>query len=211
MAEAMRDILAVPDKRARKLAGISMHQLRYWEETGLVRPSIRRTLSPRNTVRLYSFEDLIELVIVAELRRRPGISLQHIRAILGHLRQRQKYTAPLRELRFATYGPHIYVQHPDGSWSGDPRPEQLIFQQALMLDLVGERVSSLSERDPATAGKIVRRRGVHASEPVFAGTRIPVGAVQRYLQAGYEAQAIIEEYPSLTLADVEAARQSAAA
>lgn len=211
MAEATRDMLAIPDKRACKLARVSMRRLRYWEQTGLVRPSVKRQLSPRNTVRLYSFEDLLELVVVAELRRRPGISLQHIRAILDHLRQRQGYEVPLRELRFATHGNDIYVQHPDGSWSGDPRPHQLVLQQVLKLDLVSDRISSLAERDPSTAGKIVRRRGVHGSDPVFAGTRITVASVQHYLQAGYDAQAIIEEYPSLTPADVEAARRAAAA
>jgi uncharacterized protein (DUF433 family) len=45
---------------------------------------------------------------------------------------------------------------------------------------------------------------------VLAGTRIPVATVQRYLDAGYDTAAIIREYPSLTPADVEAARQHAA-
>jgi len=39
---------------------------------------------------------------------------------------------------------------------------------------------------------------VLAGKPIFAGTRIPVAAVQRYLAAGYETDAIVEEYPSLT-------------
>ena len=78
MAQAMEDTLAVSDKRAAKLAGVSMRQLRYWEQIGLVVPSVREQISPRNTVRLYSFQDLLELVVAAELRHRPGISLQHI-------------------------------------------------------------------------------------------------------------------------------------
>jgi uncharacterized protein (DUF433 family) len=48
------------------------------------------------------------------------------------------------------------------------------------------------------------------SKPVFAGTRIPVATVKRYLDAGYDAEAIFREYPSLTSADIEAARNSAA-
>ena len=31
-------------------------------------PSIKRQLSPRNTVRLYSFQDLLSLLVVSELR-----------------------------------------------------------------------------------------------------------------------------------------------
>ena len=62
MAQAMEEMLAVPDKRAAKLAGISMRQLRYWEGIGLVVPSVRGQISPRNTVRLYSYQDLLELL-----------------------------------------------------------------------------------------------------------------------------------------------------
>jgi len=204
------DLLAVTDKRARQVARVSMRQLRYWEETGLIIPSVRRQVSPGKTVRLYGFEDLLELLVAAELRRRPGISLQHIRRLIAHLRERD-FSAPLRELKFATYGDQIYVQYPDGSWSGDPGPEQLIFRQAVALDLVSTRIESVGKRDPGAAGKVVKRRGVHGGKPIFAGTRIPVRSVQRYLEAGYDIEAIIEEYPTLTPADIEAARRHAAA
>jgi uncharacterized protein (DUF433 family) len=58
---------------------------------------------------------------------------------------------------------------------------------------------------------VVSRRGVLGGKPIFARTRIPIAVVQRYLQAGYGAEAIIEEYPSLTLADIGAARHYVAA
>lgn len=204
------DDLAVSDKRAIKLARITMNQLRYWEKIGLVVPSVRRQVSPGKAVRLYSFEDLLELLVAAELRHRPGISLQHIQRIVAYLRK-QEFTAPLREVRFATYGSNIYIQYPDGSWSGDPVPDQLIVQQAVALDLVTARIDAVRSRDPGDAGRVVQHRGVHRGKPVFAGTRIPVGAVQRYLQAGYDTEAIIEEYPSLTPEDVDAARRETVA
>lgn len=210
MAHAMEDVLAVPDKQAATLAQVSIKQLRHWERTGLVAPSIKRELSQRNTVRLYSFQDLIELLVVAELRHRPGISLQHIRRLVAHLRSRG-FSAPLRELKFATHGQDIYVQYPEGAWSGDPHLDQLVYHQVIALDLLAGRIEALSRRDPRTAGQVVRRRGVHGSSPIFAGTRIPVATVQHYLQEGFEAAEIIEEYPSLTPADIEAARHFAAA
>jgi DNA-binding transcriptional MerR regulator len=85
MAEATRSELAgselaVTDKRAASLARISVRQVRYWDETGLVIPSIKRRISDRNTVRLYSFQDLLSLLVAAQLRNR--ISLQHIRRIV---------------------------------------------------------------------------------------------------------------------------------
>lgn len=210
MAGATQDVLAIPDKRARQLAGITVDQLRYWERIGLVVPSIKRQISPHNIVRLYSFEDMLELLVAAELRHRPGISLQHIQRIVAHLRERD-FTAPLREVRFATHGANIYFQYPDGTWSGDILPDQMIFWQTISLDLVGAKITAVRSRDPAMAGKVVTRREVQGSKPIFEGTRIPVSAVQRYLEAGYETEAIIKEYPSLTAADVEAARQYTAA
>ena len=101
MSAAVDDALAIPDKRAAKLAGITMRQLRYWDQIHLVSPSIKRRLSPRNIVRLYSFQDLLELLVAAELRHKPGISLQHIRRVVAHLHE-QGFGSPLRELRFAT-------------------------------------------------------------------------------------------------------------
>jgi uncharacterized protein (DUF433 family)/DNA-binding transcriptional MerR regulator len=210
MAKAIGDVLAIPDKRAAALAKVTLNQLRYWERTQLVTPSIKRQLSPRNTVRLYSFQDLMELLVAAELRHRPGISLQHIRRVIAYLHQRG-FRAPLLEMRFATHGGDIYVQYPDGTWSGDPLPDQIVFHQVIALELLRERIEGVSHRDPNTAGHVVSRRGVHGSKPIFAGTRIPVATVQRYLRAGYRAEAIIEEYPSLTPADIEAARHHSAA
>jgi uncharacterized protein (DUF433 family)/DNA-binding transcriptional MerR regulator len=209
MADADRNVLAVTDKRASQLARISMGRLRYWEKTELVAPSVRCQVSPGKTVRLYGFEDLLELLVAAELRHRPGISLQHIRRLITHLRE-QQFKAPLRELRFATLGSEIYVQYPDGTWSGDLDPEQIAFWQVLALDRVSARIDAAARRDPATPGKVVKRRGVQGGTPIFAGTRIPVGAVQRYLQAGYSTKEIIREYPSLTPADIAVARHYAA-
>ena len=46
MVEAARDLFAFTDAQARKLAGVSLRRLRYWEQVGLVVPSIKRELSP---------------------------------------------------------------------------------------------------------------------------------------------------------------------
>jgi DNA-binding transcriptional MerR regulator len=199
MTSATEELLAFPDTRARQLAGVSMRRLRYWEETGLVVPSIRRQLSPKNTVRLYSFTDLLSLLVVTELRTERDMSLQHVRRVVEHLRSRG-YQSPLRELTFATLGGEIYFQHPDGTWEGDLRPDQVVLEEVLRLDRLRSRITRAAER------------GVHASAPVFAGTRIRVSTVQDYLRHGYETGAILEAFPDLSVADVaEASRLLAAA
>jgi DNA-binding transcriptional MerR regulator len=211
MASVSEELLAFPDARARQLAGISLRRLRYWEETGLVVPSVRRHLSPAKTVRLYSFTDLLSLLVVTELRTERGMSLQHVRRVVEHLRSRG-YQSPLRELTFATLGGEIYFQHPDGTWEGDLRPDQIVLEEVLRLDRLRSRIARAAERREDDAGRVVKKRGVHASAPVFAGTRIRVSTVQDYLRHGYETSAILEAFPDLSAADVaEASRLLAAA
>jgi DNA-binding transcriptional MerR regulator len=144
MTAVTEPALAVPDKRAAKLAQISLRQLRYWDQTGLVVPSVRDQFSPRNTVRLYGFHDLLSLLVAAQLRHK--VSLQHIRRIVAQLNERG-FADPLRELRFATHGDDVYFQYPDGSWSGDPSPDQVIFHQVIELEPLREKIPAMLNRD----------------------------------------------------------------
>jgi uncharacterized protein (DUF433 family) len=203
----MRDteLVVLPDDRAARVAGVSRRQLGYWARTALVGPSVERRLSARNPVRLYSFQDMIELLVVAELRSR-GKSLQQIRRVLQHLRRRG-YKTPLREIRFATQGKEIYFQHPDGEWEGDRQPDQVVIPEVLNLEHIRQRVEQAVQRDPEEAGKVDRRRGRMGAKPVFAGTRVPVATVVSYLRHGYSTQQVLEAFPNLTEADVETARR----
>ena len=198
------ELLAFPDTRARRIAGVSKGRLRYWEETGLVVPSIKRRLSPRNTVRLYSYQDLLALLVVSALRTERGMSLQHIRRVVEHLRSRG-YEAPLRELKFATVGQEIYFQHPNGDWEGDVRPDQIVIEETLRLDALRLRIAEAIRRSAKDVGRVEKRRGVHASAQVFAGTRIRVSTVQDYLRHGYTTEAILEAFPDLERKDIDTA------
>lgn len=205
MEEPIEDFLAIPDKDAARLAGISLRRLRYLEDKdALVEPTVR---NPRAT--LYGFPQMIELLVVTALRDRKR-SLQQIRKLVKHLRG-HGYAAPLRELRFATVGKEIYVQHADGTWEGDLRPDQTVLSEVIDLESLRAVIRRSVQRDSAAHGRVVRHPGVKAGAPIFAGTRIPVTTVQHYLDAGYGTSAILEEYPSLSAADVEEARRLAAA
>jgi DNA-binding transcriptional MerR regulator len=65
-------------------AGITYRQLDYWARTGLVEPSVR--LASRDQ-RLYSPDDILLLRVIKGLLD-AGISLQQIRAVIHHLRER---------------------------------------------------------------------------------------------------------------------------
>jgi uncharacterized protein (DUF433 family) len=204
------ELLAVPEDKAAALANVSRRQLHYWDEIGLVGPSVRRSFGPRTNVRLYGFAELVELLVAAELRRVPGIQPRHIRRVVDHLRSRG-YDRPLQQLVFAVAGNEIYFQHPDGTWEGGRRPDQIVFHQVIVdLARVQARIAGATERAPEAHGTVERRRKALGSKPVFAGTRVPVEKVQRYLEQGFDDARILDAFPDLTAADVEAARQSLA-
>lgn len=209
MPDANEGVLAFPDTQARQLAGVSMRRLRYWEQVGLIVPSIKRCLTEHKTVRLYSYQDLLALLVVSALRTERDMSLQTIRRVVRHLRSRG-YHEPLRDLRFATVGREIYFQHPDGTWAGDLQPDQIILEKMIRLDPLRLRIDEATRRSAGDAGRVEKRRGVHASAPVFADTRIRVVTVQRYLQQGYETDAVLKAFPDLQVEDVDEARRQLA-
>ena len=63
-----------------RLTGITARQLQWWDERGLVVPA------RQGHRRLYSFEDLTEIAVICELRRR-GFSLQRVRRVVRFLQK----------------------------------------------------------------------------------------------------------------------------
>lgn len=200
--------LAVTRDAAARIAGLSIRQLDYWAGTGLVEPSVDTRMSPGRRVRLYGFVDLLALLVASELKARK-ISLQHIRAIVAHLRSRG-YPNPLTQLRFATVGREVYFMHDDGSWEGDLQPDQVVLHEVLNLDPLRRRIAAGAQRDTALAGRVERRRGAMGSKPLLAGTRVPVDTIRRYLDAGRTVEQVLDSFPTLTAADVEAVAHGAA-
>lgn len=202
-------LLAVTRNTAAKIARLSTRRVDYWAETGLVTPSADRRLTAHRRVRLYGFIDLLALAVAAELVER-GASLQHVRQIVRRLKARG-YERPLTQVTYATVGKQVYFQLEDGTWEGGLRPDQIVFHQVLNLEPIRHRISRAVTRDEQQVGRVEKRRGVHGSKPVLAGTRIPVATVQRYLEAGRSTADVLEAYPDLTEADVEAVRRGAVA
>ncbi len=198
------DELMVPDKRAAEIADISVNRLRYWDKTGLVSPDTERRITQRNVVRLYSLGSLVELVVASELRRQ-GVSLQHIRTIIRRLRSR--YEAPLRQVRFARAGERLLFQHDDGTWEDTRRPYQGVMWQVIDLRAVRAKVRERMRRSEENVGVVAKQRKVLGSKPVFLGTRVPVEAVERYLDEGKTVDEILRAFPTLTREDVAEAQK----
>lgn len=63
----------------------------------------------------------------------------------------------------------------------------------------------LMRRSADHHGHITRNRNVMSNRHVFAGTRIPVETALGFLRAGYGRGEILDQYPTLVPADIDAA------
>jgi uncharacterized protein (DUF433 family) len=207
MAAAVNVIAAFTEEQASRLTGISPRQLRYWDRIGLFSPSLGHEDRSRPYSRLYSFRDLVSLKVLNQLRNEHKVLLKHLREVKEELADLgenawSKATLYVLARRVVVYNPET------GSL------EEAVSKQGVLgipLQVVtGDmkaRVDAMRERPPEVLGKVEKRRGLVHSQPVIAGTRIPVRSVKAFADAGYSVEQILAEYPTLTEADVRAALQ----
>jgi uncharacterized protein (DUF433 family) len=192
-----------------RLTGLSRRRLNYWLDHGVISAEIDKARG-RGHVRVWSFANLVEIRCAIWLREQ--ISLQLLRAVVRKLRSGGLDT-PLAEVRVGVIAPtsrhpKVVVQGQDGKWA-EALSGQLVMMELLLP--VGQFRSELDKaivrdrRQRRAPGKIESRRGALGSTKVFAGTRIPVAAVQRLHEAGWDTKRIVEEYPGLTRRDIQVA------
>ena len=131
------------------IAGVSLRQLQWWDE--------RKVVSPRHEghKRVYSPEEVIEITVIAELRRK-GFSLQKIRRVLRFLqremgRRLSEVMKGESDLHLVTDGKSIYLEEQN---------ERIIdllknARQPMFLVCVTDQVRRLNEpvRKPARAAE----------------------------------------------------------
>lgn len=206
MTDSENVVGAFSEEHAEKLTGISRHQLRRWDRTGFLRPSFGHPDSHEAFSRIYSFRDLVSLRVLNDLRNNKKVPLQHLREVsrqLTHLGDAKWTSTTLYVL-----GRRVVLEDPTTKRRAEIVSGQGVLGIPLRVVISDTRkaVRDLNRRGTEEVGRVVQAKFVMQNEPVFAGTRIPVAAVRRYLEAGYNAEKIVREYPQLTLADVDAAR-----
>ena len=93
--------------QATKFTGCSPRQLRYWDQIGLVTPSVQSTGGRSGVPRLYAFRDLVALKVVKSLLDN-GMSLQRVRRAWEYLNRRAKLDKHLSEVQLITDGVSIF-------------------------------------------------------------------------------------------------------
>lgn len=89
------------------LTGASISQLNAWDRQDIVSPSILRA-DGKGSVRLYSYEDIVEAKTVAYLRNQKH-SLSCIKKAIDYLKKHYNYKRPLKEASLISNGRDIIL------------------------------------------------------------------------------------------------------
>ncbi len=117
--------------QATKFTGCTSRQLRYWDQIGLVSPSVQGTGGRPGVARLYSFRDLVALKVVRSLLD-GGMSLQRVRRAWDYLNRRAALDRHLSEVSLVTDGQSIFkICRRDGEVLDALRNGQLAFFVAI--------------------------------------------------------------------------------
>ena len=93
--------------QASRFTGCTARQLRYWDQIGLVRPSLQQTGGRPGVPRMYSFRDVVALKVVKSLLD-GGLSLQRVRRAWDFLNRRAGLDQHLAEVKLVTDGKSVF-------------------------------------------------------------------------------------------------------
>ena len=117
--------------QACKFTGCTPRQLRYWDQIGLVQPSVQGTGGRPGVPRLYAFRDLVALRVVKSLLD-GGMSLQRVRRSWEFLNKRAGMDKHLSEVKLVTDGQSIFkICRRDGEVMDALRDGQMAFFVAI--------------------------------------------------------------------------------
>lgn len=198
---------AFSEEQVSKLTGLSHAQLRAWNRRRFIRPEFKAGDNPRRPFTyIYSFKDLLKLRVLNQLRNIYNVPMKELERVERELSGMgdEKWTSQ----RLWVHNRKVVFEEPESSRKREISTKQFVAEIPLEVVTTDARsdIARLNRRDAGDIGKIVKQRHLHASDAVFAGTRIPVEAVLGYLDAGYRDDAIMERLPDIEAADIAAAR-----
>jgi uncharacterized protein (DUF433 family) len=198
---------AFSEEQVARLTGLSRAQLRRWNLNGFIRPAFRAgDDAGKPFTYIYSFKDLLKLRVLNQLRNVHGVSMPELRKVEHELAQfgEDKWTSQ----KLWVHNRRVVFREPQSEQKREVSSKQFVAEIALAVVTSDARqdIAKLNRRDSGQIGKVERKRHLHASEPVFAGTRITVKSIGPYLRGGYSDDAILRQFPGLEPGDIAAAR-----
>lgn len=160
--------------QASKFTGCTPRQLRYWDDIGLVRPSVQRTGGRPGVPRLYSFRDLVALRVVKSLLD-GGMSLQRVRRAWDFLNRKAGLDRQLSEVKLITDGVSIFkIARRSGEILDALRDGQLAFFVAID-DIASSVTADVSQfrEDRERFVRVLREAAAQAATQPPHGPRAP--------------------------------------
>ena len=206
MGEITNVISAFSADQVVTLTRLTIRQLSYWDNLGFFQPQYAAEDRRSPYSRIYSFKDVVGLRTLSVLKTKYKCSLPHLREVAGELSSYSK--TPWADLTLYVLKKRVYFNEPE---TGRQR-EVAGGQYALLpiksvMEEVRRDADLLGRRAPEQIGQIEKRKYISHQAEVISGTRIRVATILHFLEAGYSTAAILREYPSLTEADIEAAKR----
>lgn len=197
-------VAALTEDHVVTVTGLTRGQLRAWDRKGFFKPNFAYDNRRAAYSRIYSFRDVVGLKTVETLRSEYKIGFRKLHVVAKELKKRG--FNHWSDTKLYVLKKEVHFKNPK---TGDV--ESLKDGQLAMLpviDVINEvtaKVIELKSRDQSSVGRVERQKYVARNSWVVAGTRIPTATIRRYHDAGYTMEQILEEYPSLSKSDVEAA------
>lgn len=194
-------------EHAARVTGLSKSRLSRWDKLGFFSPENADDDDRGNPFsRVYSFTDLVGLRVLAVLTDDHGISIKELKATAFELEKRS--SRPWAEISLAVVKKKVVFDldkipcDRHGQYIGKFVPLNTIASE------VAKRAEDLRNRKKELLGTTERHRFIAHNAVVLAGTRIPVAAVESFIDAGYSDKDILAEYPTLTKIDMQFVRSN---
>lgn len=193
---------------AARVTTLTRTRLIRWDRLGFFSPEYLDENDRGNPYsRIYSYEDLVGLRMLKSLIEDYHVPLSEIRS--AYPAMTAQWSKPWSEIEIGVLKRKIVTD-----LKGQPRniTDGQLALKCIPLPSIADEVrreaNKLRKRSRTDAGKFENHKFVAHNAVVFKGTRIPVSAIEEFIEAGYSDEAIVGEYPSLTVKDVRAARHT---
>ena len=204
MSEADAVVPAYSLDHVVRLTGLTRGQLLYWDRTGFFRPQLADDYRRRPYSRVYSFKDVVGLRVISVLLNKHNVTVHHLKKVARELAAHS--ADAWADIRLYVLNRHVQFKEPEtGQMRGVVDGQYAIAEVVEVIQDMRDATEKLRQRSPDKVGTVERHRHVAHNSLVFGDTRIPVRAIMAFRDAGYSIPAILDEYPSLTEADIRAA------
>jgi uncharacterized protein (DUF433 family) len=176
------------------------HTVASWTDARSMRPPL---IVPEHPESLFSFLDLVSLVVISELARR-RVPREEIYRGGVYLARQLNTSRPFAHKTLATAGSAFFAEI--NEWLDVGKGGQAAFEDMVRPVLRPITYEGVLAAQWRPFREIIVDPRLQAGSPCIEGTRVPTAAVLRYLDSGEEPEDVADDL-ELTLAQVDAARE----